>query len=113
MSLEEIVEKQLVRLETQRDRLGLYLCNVKDINSKISIERLIVDVNFKLLSTVEKVNHNSTRFFDEILKGVNRMAEINNTGLRYTSLFELQKISIDSGKSLDEIEDHALKEKKK
>ncbi len=113
MSLDEIVEKQLVRLETQRDRLGLYLCDVKDINSKISIERLIADVDFKLIGAIEKVNHNSSRFLDEILKGVNKMAEINNIRLRYTSLFELQKISLDSRKSLDEIRDQALKEKKK
>lgn len=113
MSLDEIVEKQLVRLETQRDRLGLYLCDVKDINSKISIERLIADVDFKLIGAIEKVNHNSSRFLDEILKGVNKMAEINNISLRYTSLFELQKISLDSRKSLDEIRDQALKEKKK
>lgn len=113
MSLDEIVEKQLVRLETQRDRLGLYLCDVKDVNTKISIERLIADVDFKLIGAIEKVNHNSNRFFDEILKGVNKMAEINNISLRYTSLFELQRISKDSRKSLDEIRDQALKEKRK
>ncbi len=113
MTLDEIVEKQLVRLETQRDRLGLYLCDVKDVNTKISIERLISDVDFKLIGAIEKVNHNSSRFLDEILKGVNKMAEINNISLRYTSLFELKKISLDSRKSLDEIRDQALKEKKK
>ena len=113
MSLDEIVEKQLVRLETQRDRLGLYLYDEKDINSKIIIERLIADIDFKLLRAIEKVNHNSNRFFDEILKGVNKMAEINNINFRYTSLFELQKISMDSRKSLDEIEEQALKRKRK
>lgn len=113
MNFDDIVEKQLVRLETQRDRLGSYLCDEKDINSKISIERLIADVDFKLLGAIEKVNHNSNRFFDEILKGVNKMAEINNIHLRYTSLFELQRISMDSRKSLDEIEEQAFKEKRK
>lgn len=113
MSLDEIVEKQLVRLETQRDRLGLYLCDVKDINAKISIERLIADVDFKLLGAIEKVNHNSSQFCDKILKRANKVAEIKELNMRYTSLFELEKISIDSRKSLDEIADQALKEKKK
>ena len=113
MSLDEIVEKQIVRLETQRDRLGLYLCDVKDINSKISIERLISDVDFKLLGAIEKVNHNSSRFWDKIMKNVNKVAEVKELNMRYTSLFELHKISIDSRKSLDEIRDQALKEKKK
>jgi hypothetical protein len=113
MDLDEIVEKQLVRLETQRDRLGLYLCDVKDVNTKITIERLIADVDFKLLGTIEKVNHNSSRYWNNIIKEVNKMAEINNISLRYTSLFELKNISIDSRKSLDEIRDQAFKEKKK
>jgi hypothetical protein len=56
-------------------------------------------------------DHSSNRFLDEILKNVNKMAEINNLKLRYTSLYELQKISIDSRKSLDEIREQALKEK--
>jgi hypothetical protein len=113
MSLEEIVEKQLVRLETQRDRLGLYLCEGKDVNTKIAIERLIAELDLKLITAMEKVNNNSSRLMDEILKGVNKMAELNNINLRYTSLFELKKISIDARKSLDEIEDQALKQKKK
>jgi hypothetical protein len=113
MNLDEIVEKQLVRLETQRDRLGLYLCDVKDINSKISIERLIADVDFKLIGAIEKVNHNSSRFWDKIIKRVNKVAEVKELNMRYTSLFELRKISIDSRKSLDEIRDQAFEEKEK
>jgi len=111
MSLDDIVEKQLLRLETQRDRLGLYLSDVKDVNAKIAIERLIADIDFKLIGAIEKVNHNSSRFWDEILKGVNKVAEIKNLDMRYTSLFELHKISVDSRKSLNELKDEALKEK--
>ena len=113
LSLEEIIEKQLVRLETQRDRLGLYLCDVKDVNSKISIERLIADVDFKLIGAVEKVNHNSSRFWEEIIKNVNEVAELKKLNVRYTSRFELQRISIESRKSLDELHDQAFKEKGK
>src|SRR5688572_17087027 len=47
-SYDGIIEKQLVRLETQRDRLGLYLSEVKETNSKIPIERLISDIDFKV-----------------------------------------------------------------
>jgi len=86
MSLDDIVEKQLLRLETQRDRLGLYLCDVKDVNTKIAIERLVADIDFKLIGAIEKVNHNSSRFWDELLKGVNKVAEIKKLDVRYTSL---------------------------
>jgi hypothetical protein len=45
LNLDNILQKQLLRLETQRDRLALYLTDAKDINDKIAIERLI-DWNF-------------------------------------------------------------------
>jgi hypothetical protein len=112
MSLDDILEKQLLRLETQRDRLGLYLSDVKDINNKIAIERLIADIDFKLIGAIEKVNHNAGRFWDEIIKGVNKIAEIKKLDVRYTSLFELHKISIDSRKSLNKLREEAMKEKK-
>jgi len=112
MSLDDIVEKQLLRLETQRDRLGLYLCDVKDVNTKIAIERLVADIDFKLIGAIEKVNHNSSRFWDELLKGVNKVAEIKKLDVRYTSLFELRKISIDSRKNFNELREEAFKEKK-
>jgi Mn-dependent DtxR family transcriptional regulator len=112
MSLDDIVEKQLLRLETQRDRLGLYLSDVKDVNDKIAIERLIANIDFKLIGAIEKVNHNSSRFWDVILKKVNNVAEIKKLDMRYTSLFELHKISIESRKSLNKIREEALKENK-
>lgn len=77
MSLDDILQKQLLRLETQRDRLGPYLSDVKDINSTIAIECLIADIDFKLIGAIEKVNHNAGRFWDEIIKGVNKIAENN------------------------------------
>jgi len=68
MTLDNILQKQLLRFETQRDRLGLYLCDAKDINNKIAIERLIADIDFKLFGAIEKVNHNDGRFWDKIIK---------------------------------------------
>jgi hypothetical protein len=113
ISLDDILQKQLLRLETQRDRLGLYLCDAKDFSNKIAIERLIADIDFKLIGAIEKITHNEGRFLDEILKGVNKVAEINKLDLRYTSLFELHKISIDSRISLNKLKEEILKEKKK
>jgi hypothetical protein len=112
MSLDDILQKQLLRLETQRDRLCLYLTDAKDINNKIAIERLIADIDFKLIGAIEKVNHNSGRFWDEIIKRINKIAENKKWDVRYTSLFELHKISEDSRKSLNKIKEEALKEKK-
>jgi hypothetical protein len=113
MSLDDILQKQLLRLETQRDRLGLYLSDAKDINNKIAIERLIADIDFKLIGAIEKVRHNSGRFWDEITKKVNKIAEVNKMDIRYTSIFELREISIDSRKSLNQLMEKVLEEKKR
>jgi hypothetical protein len=100
-----------VRLETQRDRLGLYLSDAEDVTTKVTIERLIADNDFRVLAAIEKINHNTGQFWDQIIKAANKIAESHNLTIRYTSLFELQKISIDSRKSLDEIKKEALNEK--
>ena len=112
MSLDDILDKQLVRLEAQRDRLGLYLSDAKDVTNKVTIERLIADIDFRILTAVEKISHNTGQFWDQIIRAANKIAENNNLRIRYTSLFELQKISIDSRKRLDEIREDALIEKK-
>lgn len=113
MSLDDILQKQLLRLETQRDRLCLYLSDAKDINSKIAIERLIADIDFKLIGAIEKVRHNSGRFWDEIIKRVNEIAENKKLNIRYTSLFELSEISKDSRKSLNKLKEEVVELKKR
>ena len=109
ISLDDLLQKQLVRLETQRDRLCLYLCDAKDVSSKIGIERLIADIDFKLIGAIEKLNHTVDRFWDEITKQLNKTAEDKKMDIRYTSLFELRKISTDSRKNLDKLTEEVLK----
>jgi hypothetical protein len=112
MSVDDILQKQLLRLETQRDRLCLYLSDAKDINNKVAIERLMADIDFKLIGAIEKVYHKEGRFWDEIIKKINKIAENKKWDVRYTSLFELHKISTDSRKSLNKLMEDVLKEKK-
>ena len=112
MSLDDILQKQLLRLETQRDRLGLYLSDAKDINSKIAIERLIADIDFKLIGVIERLGQNVVRYWDEIIKHINKIAENEKLKTRYTSLFELHKISIESRESLKKLKDEVLQERR-
>jgi hypothetical protein len=103
LSLDDVLQKQLLRLETQRDRLGLYLNDAKDINDKLAVERLIADIDFKLIGGIEKLTHNMGKFWDEVIKEINRIAENKKLDIRYTSLFELNKISLDSRQDLDKL----------
>jgi len=112
MTFDDILQKQLVRLETQRDRLGQYLYEAKDVNSRITIERLISDIDFRLIGVMERLNQNIVRFWDEVIKRINKAAVNENLKSRYTSPFELNRISIDSRKRLDELKEEVLEQKK-
>jgi len=103
LTLDDIIEKQLLRLETQRDRLGLYLCDAKDINSKLSIERLITDIDFKVIGVIEKMDQNIVQHWNAVMEQVNKIAERENLKTRFTSLFELYRISIDTRGDLDKL----------
>jgi hypothetical protein len=105
LSFDDIIEKQLLRLETQRDRLLLDLCDVKDINSKITIERLITDIDFKVIGLMERLNQNVIQHSNELIEHVNKIAEKEKLKTRYTSLFELYRISIDTRQDLDKLKE--------
>jgi hypothetical protein len=107
MSLEDIIEKQLVRLETQRDRLCIYLGDAKDINSKITIERMIADIDFKVIGVIDKINQNMLQHWDLVIEHINKIAEKEKLKSRYTSLFELYRISIDTRQDLDTLREKA------
>jgi hypothetical protein len=102
MTFDDILQKQLVRLETQSDRLSQYLYEAKDLTSRITIERLISDIDFGLIGVIERLNQNMVRFWDEVIKQINKSAENEKLKTRYTSPFELNRISIDSRKRLDQ-----------
>ena len=103
LSYDDIIEKQLLRLETQRDRVGLYLCDTNDINSKITIERMITDIDFKLIGVIDKLNQNIVQHYDAVIEHVNKIAEKEKLKTRFTSLFELYRISIDTRQDLDKL----------
>ena len=105
-SYDDIIEKQLLRLETQRDRLCLYLSDTNDINSKITIERMITDIDFKLIGVIDKLNQSIVQHYDAVIEQVNKIAEKEKLKTRFTNLFELYRISIDTRQDLD-----ALREK--
>jgi predicted DNA-binding protein (UPF0251 family) len=106
-SYDDIIEKQLLRLETQRDRLGLYLCDTKDTTSKITIERLITDIDFKVIGVIDKLNQNIVQHYDAVIEHVNKIAKDEKLKTRYTSLFELYRISIDTREDLDKLREKA------
>jgi len=102
-SYDDILEKQILRLETQRDRLGLYLCDTNDINSKMTIERMITDIDFKVIGVIEKLNQNIVQHWNAVMEQVNKIAEKEKLKTRFTILFELYRISVDTRQDLDKL----------
>ena len=84
--------KQLVRLETQRTRLMSYLSEAKDLDAKLSLERQLADHDFRLAAIVEKFKHNTFTFWDTVVEKINELAESEMLDVRYTNVYELQKI---------------------
>lgn len=107
MRLEDYIPKQLFRLESQRDRLCGYLADTKETDSKISIERLIADIDFRLLNAVSKFEYGHFKFWDAVNERINKIAEDEKLKSRYTSPLELYRISVASRKDLDKIKREA------
>lgn len=108
MSFNDILQKHLFRLETQRDRLGSYLIDTKGISDKITIERLVADIDFKLIAVIERMNYNEVRIWQAVVKQMNKVVAEKKLDVRYTNLFELYEISVNSRKSLNKLREEFL-----
>jgi hypothetical protein len=109
-SLEDYLYKQLTRLEAQRDRLSSYLSKANNnIEKQLAVERLIADIDFKLLAAMERLNYGATAFWDRVIKEVNKLGEGHDIKFSYTSLFEIWRIARKSRKSMSELLDEANK----
>lgn len=87
------LRRQQVRLEMQRSRLTSYLVESKDLNKKLSIERQITDVDFRLAAMVQKTNISYFTFWESVSKMVNKIAEKENLQHRYYMLAEPVRVS--------------------
>jgi hypothetical protein len=95
--------KQVTRLELQRTRLTEYLEKTPEIEKKIAIEKLLSDIDFRLMAMAEKIEHNSVIFWDKVKKMFNEIAEKKNIDYRTTTILELVEISTKSRMKLDDL----------
>lgn len=92
--------KSIVRLETQRTRLLSYLSEAKDLESKLAIERQLADMDIRLAAMVQKFQESTFAFWDKVVDKINEIAESEGWDVRYTNLYERQKISVKKRKLL-------------
>lgn len=103
MNCDEYFAKQIARLEAQRGRLLTYLAKTENIEQKMSIERLIEDIDFRLAAKVGRFRRDVAAFEDAVRQEMNKVAEKKKLGWRFTSIFELVDISIASRRKLDKL----------
>jgi len=100
---EVLVTKNITRLELQRTRLREELEKTKVLKDKLSIEKLIFELdskilqtNLKLMESVKKVNDLSTEKINDWLKKQNRTE-------RYMTLYDMYSVSEKSFQRIQKI----------
>jgi len=91
-SLEFLVAKNIERLELQRTRLREYLNNTNNLQEKLGIERMILDVESKISNTLLKLCDSIEKKHKLGTKWLNEWMEKNGRNDRYISYGDLMQV---------------------
>lgn len=80
-----------------------YLFHTDSVENKIAIERLVADIDSRMLNSATKVEYNSVTFWDKVKQTYNLVAAKKGLDYRTATLFVLMKISTLARKDLDEL----------
>jgi hypothetical protein len=97
---ESVIIVNLERLNIQRSRLREQLDKVDSFQEKMSLERLIYDIDCKILYIHNRVAESSKRILDFSTENLNKWMKDNKREERYMKLYD--KISV-SEKALEKI----------
>ncbi len=105
---EDIVIINLQRLEIQRTRLREQLDITSSQQEKLSIERLIFDIDSKILYTHHRLGESTRRMIDLSTTRLNDWMKDNRKDTRFMTLFDKIKISSKAKEKIERIisEDH-------
>ena len=94
VSPQTAVIKQLAKLEIQKTRLRESLDKTQNPSEKISIERLIFDIDSKLIHVRIKISESHYRVHELATAWLNRYAKNHQQPSRYFALFDTMQVSI-------------------
>lgn len=102
----------LSRLETQRDRLRKQLDNITSNPEKISFERLILDIESRLIFTHIKIFDSAITFNKNITDWINNWMKNHNQKDRYITVFDTLSVSEETKEKINKIieEDRSIKQ---
>jgi predicted phosphohydrolase len=91
------------RLEIQRTRLREQLDKAKSFQERLALERLIYEIDCKILYTVNKLAESSKRIFDISTERLNQWMKKNKKDNRYLTLFDEISVSEKAHKRIEKI----------
>ena len=93
----------LERLDIQRTRIREYLDKSTNISEKITIERMITDIDFKIAQINEKLYFSSTKLIGYMVESINNHLKSTNDTTRYLGVHDKITVSNDAKKKINKI----------
>lgn len=93
----------LERLDVQRTRIREYLDKTSSISEKITIERMIIDVDSKIAQINQKLAESANRMANYAIEFLNEYMKSINSKERYLSVNQKLLVSEPASKQIDKI----------
>ena len=93
----------LERLDIQRTRIREYLDDTTSISDKITIERMITDIDSKIAQINEKLYFSSTKLVSYVTESLNNHFKQKNETTRYLGFHDKIVVSTNAKNKIDKI----------
>ena len=97
------VIKQLTKLEIQKTRLREMLDKVYNPSEKISMERLLFDIDSKIIHIRIKISESHYRVHQLATSWLNRYSKNHQQTSRYFAQFDVTKVSVKTQKKIKKL----------
>lgn len=103
------ITRKVERFEIQRTRLREMLDKTEDFQQKITIERMLFDIETKILQINLKLVDSSHRAHNIAVNVINKWMEKNKHDTRYMTYFDMMSVSEKAGEKIKRIIDEDRK----
>ena len=101
--IEAWMMKQNHRMESQRNRLFEDLENTQNLKEKLAVERMISEIDNRIIQTAIKASSAHERVFDLGAYTLNRWAEENKLDVRFIHSRDLTKVTQKTHKKIEKL----------
>ena len=94
---------RLKRFEVQRTRLRIQTDTTTEFHDKIALERLILDIDSKVLQVYQKLGESTKRVMDAVTENLNHEMKKQKKDARYMLLFDKIVVSESAKEKIEQI----------